>query len=151
MADLFLMSFVPSIPVLQDFRTLGHRTFFQWEPRTESTQWASPTSHSPIGFVVPGKVTVVSSYHWSRGRAQGRGVKVISCSEHSLRAVPNCRSANHQPPSDSLQSFPFQFYLPLLLISQARVTLPHDKKIRNSIPTSQAILIICKELMSGTV
>lgn len=145
------MSFIPNIPVLQAFTTWGHQTLSQWEPRAESTQWASPTHHSPLGFM--GFMEGGSGQLMSlvKRKSHRKRCKVTSYSEHSLGAAPNRRSANRQPQSDGLQSFPFQFYLPFLLTSQARVTPHRDKKIRNSLPTSKAVFIIRKELLSGTV
>lgn len=143
------MSFIPNIPVLQAFKTEAMGHFLRWEARRETTQWASPTPHSPTGFMVLRKMAAVSWLHWPRGRATERQRKW--CKGDFLHwAGPNHRSADHQPPSDGLQSFPFQFYLPFLLTNQAWVTLCSDKKIRSSLPTSKAIFIICKEFMSGT-
>lgn len=48
---------------------MGH--FLRWEPHREATQFAPPTPHNPIERIVFRKMSMVSSLHWSRGRASG--------------------------------------------------------------------------------
>ena len=142
------MGFIPNIPAPW-LKAEAAGYFPRWEPDRETTRSASPPPHNPIGCVVFRKMTAVNSLHWSRGRATGRGAEVTSCAEHFLGVAPN----HSQPTINRWLLTKVSFLTPSTIFINHSSTCyftPWFKRIRNSLPTSKAIRISCKEDLGGT-